>query len=93
MFEPKQLAWAFITWGIVIIAGNEVAQSRERGYYPYCSPIAHEVQEAWHRGELREDDARAIIERCLHHPPAPLVADHEEGAAAGEYLDDLLITN
>ena len=64
MFDPKQLAWAFITWGIIIIAGNEAAQSRER-YYPHCSPIAHEIQQAWQRGEIRERDARGIIERCL----------------------------
>ena len=65
MFEPKQLAWAFITWGIIIIAGNEAARSSERDYYPHCSPIAHEIQQAWHRGDISERDARALIERCL----------------------------
>ena len=54
MFEPKQLAWAFITWGIIIIAGNEAARSSERisGYYPHGSPIAHEMTR--HRHEARD---------------------------------------
>ena len=65
MFEPKQLAWAFITWGIIIIAGNEAARSSERDYYPHCSPIAHEIQEAWHRGEISERNARHLIHSCL----------------------------
>ena len=67
MFEPKQLAWAFITWGIIIIAGNEAARSREltADLHPICSPVAHEIQGAWQRGELKEKDARAIIERCF----------------------------
>ena len=67
MFEPKQLAWAFITWAIVLVAGNQAARSSERitGYYPHCSPIAHEIDRAWHEGQISERTAHTLIQRCL----------------------------
>ena len=50
--------------GLFAVATLYGAESRER-YYPHCSPIAHEIQQAWHRGEISERNARGIIERCL----------------------------
>ena len=64
MFNIKELTFSMFLWGVVMIAGTEAVRSSER-YYPHCSPIAHEIQEAWHRGELTERDARGLIERCL----------------------------
>jgi hypothetical protein len=40
-------------------------------------------QKGWSWDDFGELTPRAIIERCLHQTPAPLVADHEGGAAAG----------
>ena len=65
MFEPKQLAWAFLTWGIIIIAGNEAARSSERTYYPQCTPIINEIDRAWHEGQITEATAHTLIRNCL----------------------------
>ena len=51
-------------WAVAFIATPH-AEAFNKDYYPHCSPIAHEVQLAWQRGQISERDARGIIERCL----------------------------
>ena len=53
-----------LLWAITIIA-TPPTQAFNRDNYPHCSPIANEVQRAWHNSEIREDVARRLIERCL----------------------------
>ncbi|UAW01047.1 hypothetical protein STIP28_5 [Synechococcus T7-like virus S-TIP28] len=39
--------------------------TRSKNYYPHCSPIAHEIQQAWQRGEIKTEEAGRLIQRCL----------------------------
>ena len=51
--------------GAVAFIATPPSQAFNENYYPHCSPIAHEIQRAWHNSEIREDVARRLIERCL----------------------------
>ena len=51
--------------GAVAFIATPPTHAFNRDYYPHCSPIADEVQRAWHNSEIREDVARRLIERCL----------------------------
>ncbi len=41
------------------------AWTRNKDYYPHCSPIAHEIQQAWHEGTVTTEEAGRLIQRCL----------------------------
>ena len=68
MFDPKQLAYAFVMWGVILIAGDQAARSSERispDLYPYCTPIITEIDRAWHEGQITERQAHRLIRNCL----------------------------
>ena len=60
----RLLLYVSLVWSVLFLTTHQPARSSEHGY-PICSPVAHEVQEAWQRGQLSERSARALIERCL----------------------------
>ena len=58
------LIYGSLMWAVAFIATPH-SEGFNKDYYPHCTPIADEVQRAWHNSEIREDVARRIIQRCL----------------------------
>lgn len=51
-------------WAVAFLATPSV-YGQSKDYYPHCSPIAHEIQQAWHRGEIKTEEAGRLIQRCM----------------------------
>lgn len=60
----KQLAYGIWMTGFIFTMSPN-AWTQSRNYYPHCSPIAHEIQQAWRRGEISREHAGRLIQSCL----------------------------
>ena len=56
------ITFTLLTAAIVFLFGSD---SNARGLYPICSPVAHEVQESWQRGEITRAEAEQLIDSCI----------------------------
>lgn len=62
------ILFTLITSAVVFLYGSDSDAREYNGYsnhYPICSPIAHEVQKSWLRGEITRSEAEHLIEACL----------------------------
>lgn len=60
----KYITFILTSAAIVFLYGSK-ADAQPNHHYPLCSPVAHEVQGSWQRGEITRSEAEDIIESCL----------------------------
>lgn len=62
----KHITYVVVGTAASLLLTSPPARSSEyRGLYPMCTPVAHEIQEAWIRGEVTRREADQIIRNCL----------------------------
>ena len=60
------IAFTLLTAAVVFLYGSDSnARGLNNDHYPNCSPVAHEVQGSWRRGEITRAEAEQIIDSCL----------------------------